>query len=86
MVLRDEESRMDWGPSDRIRLAQDREKIILLLGGETKRGMQKEIEQAVRLRENDKKRKAKGTKKSLTDDPLTMEGLLFGNIPHFQDR
>lgn len=38
------------------------EKIIFLLGGRTKRGQQKDIELAVQVWENDKKRKAKGRK------------------------
>lgn len=41
MVLRDGVSRVDRETGYGILLAQDREKIILLLGGETKRGSRK---------------------------------------------
>ncbi|AIA30424.1 type II toxin-antitoxin system RelE/ParE family toxin [Leptospirillum ferriphilum] len=58
------EYRIDWGPGYRIYLAKEGEKIIILLGGGTKKGQQKDIEQAVQLWENYKKRKAKGTKRS----------------------
>ena len=58
------EFRIDWGSGYRIYVAKDGEKIIILLGGGTKKGQQKDIEQAVQLWENYKKRKGKGTKRS----------------------
>ena len=41
------EFRIDWGPGFRIYLAKDGLRIILLLGGGTKKSQQKDIEQAV---------------------------------------
>ena len=54
---------IDWGPGYRIYLAKDEEKIIVLLGGGTKKGQQKGIERAIRLWEDYKKRKARVTKR-----------------------
>jgi len=56
------ECRIDWGPGYRVYLARDGFKIIVLLGGGTKKGQQKDIDRAVALWENYKQRKAKQTK------------------------
>ena len=56
------EYRIDWGPGYRIYLAKDGLKIIVLLGGGTKKGQQKDIERAVALWEDHKRRKVKETK------------------------
>lgn len=56
------EYRIDWGPGYRIYLAKDGLKIIVLLGGGTKKGQQKGIERAVGLWEEYKRRKARDTK------------------------
>ena len=56
------ECRIDWGPGYRVYLARDGLKIIVLLGGGTKKGQQKDIDRAVALWENYKQRKAKQTK------------------------
>jgi putative addiction module killer protein len=37
---------IDWGPAYRIYLARDGESLIVLLGGGTKRGQQRDIDQA----------------------------------------
>ena len=52
------EFRIDWGPGFRIYLAKDGLRIILLLGGGTKKSQQKDIEQAGEHWENHKRRKA----------------------------
>ena len=52
------EFRIDWGPGFRIYLAKDGLRIILLLGGGTKKSQQKDIEQAVEYWENHKRCKA----------------------------
>ncbi|MBI3898287.1 MAG: type II toxin-antitoxin system RelE/ParE family toxin [Gammaproteobacteria bacterium] len=56
------EYRIDWGPGYRIYLAKDGLKIIVLLGGGTKKGQQKDIERAIALWEDYKRRKVKETK------------------------
>lgn len=40
---------VDWGPGYRIYLARDGEALIVLFGGGTKRGQQKDIDQAKAL-------------------------------------
>ena len=52
------EFRIDWGAGYRIYLAKDGLRIILLLGGGTKKRQQKDIDQAVEHWENHKRRKA----------------------------
>ena len=52
------EFRIDWGAGYRIYLATDGLRIILLLGGGTKKRQQKDIDQAVEHWENHKRRKA----------------------------
>ena len=56
------EYQIDWGPGYRIYLAKDGLKIIVLLGGGTKKGQQKDIERAVAQWEDYKRRKARQTK------------------------
>ena len=56
------EYRIDWGPGYRIYLAKDGLKIVVLLGGGTKKGQQKDIERALALWEEYKRRKAKEVK------------------------
>lgn len=52
------EYKIDWGPGYRIYLAKDGLKVILLLGGGTKRGQQADIDRAVDLWKQYKTRKA----------------------------
>ena len=52
------EYKMDWGPGLRIYLAKDGLKTILLLGGGTKKRQQQDIDSAVALWEEYKRRKA----------------------------
>ena len=52
------EYKIDWGPGLRIYLARDGEKLIVLLGGGTKRGQQRDIDQAVKLWNEYKQRKS----------------------------
>ena len=40
---------IDWGPGYRVYLAKDGETLIILFGGGTKRGQQKDIERAKAL-------------------------------------
>lgn len=51
------EYKIDWGPGFRIYLAKDGLKIILLLGGGTKKCQQQDIDQAVDRWEDYKRRK-----------------------------
>ena len=55
------EYKIDWGPGLRIYLAKDGLKIIILIGGGTKKRQQQDIDQAVALWENYKRRKASTT-------------------------
>ena len=48
---------IDWGPGYRIYLARDGEALIILFGGGTKRGQQKDIDQAKVLHAEYKERK-----------------------------
>lgn len=48
---------IDWGPGYRVYLAKDGETYIILLGGGTKRGQQKDIERAKALHNEYKARK-----------------------------
>ena len=52
------EYKMDWGPGLRIYLAKDGLKLIILIGGGTKKRQQQDINQAVALWEDYKRRKA----------------------------
>ena len=55
------EYRIDWGPGYRIYLFQDGKKLIILLGGGTKKGQQSDINKAKELREEYKRRKKKAS-------------------------
>ena len=48
---------IDWGPGYRIYLARDGEALIILFGGGTKRGQQKDIDQAKALHAEYEERK-----------------------------
>jgi len=48
---------VEWGPGYRIYLARDGEALIILFGGGTKRGQQKDIDQAKALHAEYKSRK-----------------------------
>ncbi|MHB1168142.1 MAG: type II toxin-antitoxin system RelE/ParE family toxin [Longimicrobiales bacterium] len=50
---------IDWGPGYRIYLARESERLIILFGGGTKRGQQRDIERAKELLAEYKARKAK---------------------------
>ena len=52
------EYKIDWGPGLRIYLAKDGLKIIILIGGGSKKRQQKDIDRAVVLWEDYKRRKA----------------------------
>ena len=56
------EYRIDWGPGYRIYLAKDGLEIVVLLGGGSKKRQQRDIDEAVALWEDYKRRKAQ-TKK-----------------------
>lgn len=51
------EYKIDWGPGYRIYLAQDGKQLIILFGGGTKKGQQSDIERAIELSQEYKKRK-----------------------------
>jgi putative addiction module killer protein len=51
------EYRIDWGPGYRLYLAKDGEALIVLFGGGTKRGQQRDIDQARALLAEYKARK-----------------------------
>lgn len=52
------EYKIDFGPGWRIYLAKDGIQIIVLLGGGSKKGQQKDIDRAVELWDDYKRRKA----------------------------
>ena len=51
------EVRIDWGPGYRVYAGKDGDALIILLGGGTKQRQQKDIDRAVELWEEYKKRK-----------------------------
>lgn len=53
---------IDWGPGYRIYLAKDGDTLIVLFGGGTKRGQQRDIDQAKQLLAEYKARKKKAMK------------------------
>ena len=63
------EYRIDWGPGYRVYLAPDGERLILLLGGGTKRDQQADIERAKGLHAEYKARKTR-VPHSQTDQKL----------------
>jgi putative addiction module killer protein len=56
------ECRIDWGPGLRVYLAKDGVNIILLLGGGTKQRQQRDIDRALALWDDYKRRKASTSK------------------------
>jgi putative addiction module killer protein len=48
---------IDWGPGYRIYLAKDGDRLIVLFGGGTKRGQQRDIDRATALHAKYKSRK-----------------------------
>lgn len=52
------EYKIDWGPGYRIYLAKDGLKIIILLGGGSKKSQQKDIDHALELWDDYKRRKS----------------------------
>lgn len=52
------EYRLDWGPGFRIYLGRDGDKLIIVLGGGTKKTQQNDIEKAVALWQEYRQRKA----------------------------
>lgn len=57
------EYKIDWGPGYRIYLAKEGLKIIILLGGGSKKRQQQDIDQAVALWEDYKRRKLQTPKR-----------------------
>ncbi len=55
------EYRIDWGPGLRIYLAQDGNKLIVLLGGGTKKRQDEDIRSAIKLHREYKERKTRST-------------------------
>jgi len=51
------ECRIDWGPGYRVYLGKDGDKLVILLGGGTKKRQQKDIDRAKELWKEYKKRK-----------------------------
>lgn len=43
------EYRLDWGPGYRVYIGQDGDRLIILLGGGTKKGQQKDVDRAVAM-------------------------------------
>lgn len=58
------EYKIDWGPGYRIYLAKDGLQIIVLLGGGSKKRQQKDIDQALTLWNDYKRRKAAAGKEA----------------------
>lgn len=56
------EYKIDWGPGLRVYLARDGLKILILIGGGTKKRQQKDIDQATALWDDYKRRKASAQK------------------------
>ena len=52
-----QEVRIDWGPGYRVYVGKDGDKLIILFGGGTKQRQQKDIDNAEKLWEENKKRK-----------------------------
>ncbi len=59
---------IDWSPGYRIYLAQDGQQLIVLFGGGTKKGQQLDIEQAIELYQEYKKRKKEAIKETIKAD------------------
>lgn len=57
------EYRLDWGPGYRVYIGKEGERLIILLGGGTKKGQQKDIDKAEAIWEEYKARKANQKRK-----------------------
>ena len=57
------EYKIDWGPGYRIYPAKDGPRIIVLIGGGTKKGQQMDVERAINLWKSYKRRKLAGEDK-----------------------
>ena len=57
------EYRLDWGPGYRVYIGKDGDKLIILLGGGTKKGQQKDIDKAESIWQEYKERKANHKKR-----------------------
>lgn len=57
------EYRLDWGPGYRVYIGKEGDRLIILLGGGTKKGQQKDIAKAETIWKEYKERKAKQKKK-----------------------
>src|SRR6266702_8640781 len=62
------EYRLDWGPGYRVYIGKDGEKLIILLGGGTKKGQQKDIDKAEAIWKECKERKANQKKNIFKGD------------------
>lgn len=60
------EYKIDWGPGYRIYLARDGLRILVLLGGGSKKRQQQDIDRAVELWEDYRRRKSQLRKGNLT--------------------
>lgn len=56
------EYRLDWGPGYRVYIGRDGERLIILLGGGTKKGQQRDIDRAESLWDEYKQRKSRQKK------------------------
>ncbi|MEP7156235.1 MAG: type II toxin-antitoxin system RelE/ParE family toxin [Betaproteobacteria bacterium] len=54
------EIRIDWGPGYRVYLAKDGESLVIIFGGGTKKTQQNDIEKAIALYSEFKRRKKAG--------------------------
>jgi putative addiction module killer protein len=59
---------IDWGPGYRMYLAREGQRLIILFGGGTKRGQQRDIERAKELLAEYKARKAKQKRDKPADE------------------
>lgn len=57
------EYRLDWGPGYRVYFGRDGDRLIILLGGGTKKGQQRDIDRAKALWAEYQERKTKQKKK-----------------------
>lgn len=57
------EYRLDWGPGYRVYIGKDGDRLIILLGGGTKRGQQKDIDRAEAIWKEYKERRDRSKKK-----------------------
>lgn len=57
------EYRLDWEPGYRVYIGKDGDRLIILLGGGTKKGQQKDIDKAETIWKEYKERKANQKKK-----------------------